>query len=111
MIKFLLNGAAVLIAAYILPGVHVSHYGYALLTALALSLANTFIKPILIFLTIPLTLITLGIFLLVINAIIIMMVSKFVPGFWVDGFWWALLFSLIMSVFNSMISEILQKNK
>jgi putative membrane protein len=111
MIKFLLNGAAVMVAAYLLPGVHVSHYGYALLTALALAVANTFIKPILIFFTIPLTLITLGLFLLVINAIIILLVSKLVPGFQVDGFWWALLFSLIMSVFNSMISEILQRNK
>ncbi len=111
MIKFLLNGAAVMIAAYLLPGVHVTHYGYALLTALALSLANTFIKPILIFFTIPLTLVTLGLFLLVINSIIILLVSKLVPGFQVDGFWWALLFSLIMSVFNSMISEILQRNK
>ena len=85
-----------------------THFGYALLAALALSAANVFIKPLLILFTIPLTVITLGIFLLVINAVVILMVEAVVPGFSVDGFWWALLFSLIMSVFNSMIGDFLK---
>ena len=108
MMKFLLNGVAVMLTAYLLPGVHVTHFGHALLAALALSAANVFIKPLLILFTIPLTVITLGIFLLVINAVVILMVESVVPGFSVDGFWWALLFSLIMSVFNSMIGDFLK---
>lgn len=106
IIRFLLSGLAVLLTAYLLPGVDVEHYGYALLAAVVISLANIVVKPILIILTIPITIFTLGLFLLVINALIILMVDYFVPGFAVDGFWWALAFSLILSIFNSMFSEL-----
>lgn len=105
IVRFLLSGLAVLLTAYLLPGVTVKHYGYALLVAAVLSFANAIVKPILIVLTIPITIFTLGLFLLVINAIIILLVDYFVPGFEVDGFWWALAFSLILSVFNSMFTE------
>jgi putative membrane protein len=103
--RFLLSGLAVLLTAYLLPGVHVEHYGYALLAAVFISLANVLVKPILVILTIPITVITLGLFLLVINALIILLVEAIIPGFGVDGFWWALAFSLILSIFNSMFSE------
>ena len=106
IIRFLLTGLAVMLTAYLLPGVHVDNYGYALLVALVLSVANAFVKPILILFTIPLTIFTLGLFLLVINAIIIMLVDYLVPGFEVDGFWWALSFSLILSVFNSLFTDL-----
>ncbi|MBM3178067.1 MAG: phage holin family protein [Bacteroidetes bacterium] len=109
MIRFLLNGVLVMLCAYLLPGVHVEHYGYALLAALVLSGANLIIRPLLILLTLPVTLITFGIFLLVINAVVIMIVSAVSPGFSVDGFWWALLFSLLLSVFNSMIKDLSPK--
>ncbi len=105
IIRFLLSGVAVLLTAYLLPGVDVEHYGYALLVAVVISIANILVKPILIILTIPITIFTLGLFLLVINALIILIVDYFVPGFAVDGFWWALAFSLILSIFNSMFSE------
>ena len=105
IIRFLLSGVAVLLTAYLLPGVDVEHYGYALLAAVVISVANIIVKPILIILTIPITIFTLGLFLLVINALIILIVDYFVPGFAVDGFWWALAFSLILSIFNSMFSE------
>lgn len=111
LIRFLLSGLAVLLTAYILPGVHVEHYGYALLVAVIISIANVLVKPILIILTIPITIITLGLFLLVINALIILLVESLVPGFSVDGFWWALAFSLILSIFNSMFSEFTQSRK
>lgn len=107
IVRFLLSGLAVLLTAYLLPGVHVDHYGYALLAALLISLANVLVKPILIILTIPITIITLGLFLLVINALIILLVESIMPGFNVDGFWWALAFSLILSIFNSMFSELM----
>src|SRR5918993_1037710 len=106
IVRFLLSGLAVLLTSYLLPGVDVDHFGYALLVAAALSLANAVVKPILIVLTIPITIITLGLFLLVINAIIILLADYLVSDFTVDGFWWALLFSLIMSVFNSLFDDL-----
>lgn len=105
VIQFLLTGLAVLLTAYLLPGVHVDHYGHALLVALVLAIANVLLKPLLILFTIPLTIATLGLFLLVINAVIIIVVDYFVPGFRVDGFWWALAFSLILSIFNGMFTD------
>lgn len=105
IVRFLLSGLAVLLTAYLLPGVQVEHYGYALLVAAVLSFANVIVRPILVVLTIPITVLTLGLFLLVINALIILLVDYLVPNFNVDGFWWALAFSLILSIFNSMFSE------
>lgn len=106
ILRFLLSGLAVLLSAYLLPGVEVTHFGYALLVAAGLSVANTLVKPVLIIFTIPITVLTLGLFLLVINALMILMVDYFVPGFEVRGFWWALAFSLILSILNSMFSDI-----
>jgi putative membrane protein len=106
IVRFLLSGLAVVLTAYLLPHVDVEHYGYALLVAFFISLANIFVRPILVFLTIPITIFTLGLFLLVINALIILLVDSIVPGFRVDGFWWALAFSLILSIFNGMISDL-----
>lgn len=106
IVRFLLNGLAVMLAAYLIPGVDVEHYGYALLVAAVLSIVNVIVKPVLIVLTIPITFVTLGLFLLVINALMILLVDYLVPGFHVDGFWWALLFSLILSLFNSLFDDL-----
>jgi len=106
IVRFLLSGVAVMLTAYLLPGVDVTHFGYALLVAALISVANVIVKPILVILTIPITFITLGLFLLVINAVIILLVDSLVDDFQVDGFWWALAFSLIMSVFNSMFNDL-----
>ena len=111
IIRFLLSGLAVLLTAYLLPGVDVTHFGYALLVAACISLANLLVRPILVILTIPITIVTMGLFLLVINALIILMVDYLVPGFEVNGFWWALAFSLIMSIFNSMFTDIAKDRK
>lgn len=112
IIRFLLSGVAVLLTAYLLEdGVHVKDYGYALLVAAVISLANIIVRPILVIFTIPITIITLGLFLLVINAIIILLVSHFVPGFQVDGFWWALAFSLILSLFNGLFGTLLKDKR
>ena len=111
IIRFLLSGVAVMLTAYLLPGVHVQDYWAALLVALLISLSNMFVKPILIVLTIPITLFTFGLFLLVINALIILMVDYFVDTFYVDGFWWALAFSLILSVFNSLFGDLTKERK
>lgn len=106
IIRFLLNGLAVFLTAYLLPGVDLDGYGTALIVALILSIANVIVKPVLIVLTIPITILTLGLFLLVINAMIILLADYLVNDFYVDGFWWALLFSLILSVFNSLFDDL-----
>ena len=111
IIRFLLNGLAVVLTAYLLPGVDVDGYGTALIVALILSIVNVIVKPILVLLTIPITIVTLGLFLLVINAAIILFVDYLVEGFFVDGFWWALLFSLILSIFNSLFDDLTSDKK
>lgn len=110
LVRFLLSGLAVLLSSYLLGGVHVKHYGYALLVAILLSIANLIIKPILIILTIPITIMTFGLFLLVINVIIVLLVDAIIPsGFEIDGFWWGLAFSLILAIFNSLFADIAGK--
>jgi len=111
IVRLLLSGVAVMLTAYLLPGAHVQDYWAALLVAVLISVSNVIVKPILILFTIPITILTLGLFLLAINAIIILMVDYFVDGFYVDGFWWALAFSLILSVFNSLFSDLTRPNK
>ena len=111
IIRFLLSGVAVMLTAYLLPGVHVQDYWAALLVAILISLSNVILKPIFVILTIPITILTLGLFLLVINALIILMVDNFVDDFYVDGFWWALAFSLILSVFNSLFGDMTKERQ
>lgn len=98
LLKVLISSFAVLITAYLLPGVNVKDFLTALLVALVLGLLNMLLKPILIILTIPVTILTLGLFLLAINAFIVQLAAYFIKGFEVQGFWWALLFSIIMSI-------------
>src|SRR5688500_2143574 len=111
IIRLLLNGLAVVLTAYLLPNVEVSDYGTALIVALILAIVDVLVKPILVILTIPITIVTLGLFLLVINADIILFVDNLVAGFEVQGFWWALLFSLILSIFNSLFNDQAGKRK
>ena len=101
--KTLITSVAVLIAATLLSGISVPNAQTALLVALVLGLLNTFVKPILVVLTIPITLFTLGLFLLVINIIIVKWVATLVPGFTVNGWWAPLWFSLIVSFFTSIM--------
>lgn len=106
LINWLISALAIIITAYILPGVHISSFGTALITAIALGILNAFIKPVLLLLTLPINVLTLGLFTFVINALIILLVSSLVAGFRVDGFWWALLFSIILSIINSFLYQI-----
>ncbi len=111
IIRILLNGLAVVLTAYLLPGVSVTDYWTAIIVALVLAIANVIVKPVLIVLTIPITILTMGLFLLAINALIILIADYFVDGFTVDGFWWALLFSLILSLFNSMFGDLTREKE
>ncbi|MDX5346514.1 MAG: phage holin family protein [Hymenobacteraceae bacterium] len=103
LLKLIFTGLAAMLAAWLLPGVHLSGFLAALILALVLAVLNAIVKPVLVFLTIPVTVITLGLFLLVINALIILLASWLVPGFTVDGFWWALIFSIILSIITAII--------
>lgn len=106
IIKILLTGVAALIAAYILPGVQIDGFVSALILAVVLALLNAIVRPILVFLTIPVTILTLGLFLLVINALIILLADYLVTGFNVDGFLWALIFSLVIAVIEAILDMI-----
>jgi len=103
LIQLILGGISILIAQYIIPGVHVADFFTAVVIAALLALLNITIKPLLIILTIPITVLTLGLFLLAINALIILLAAEIIPGFEIDGFWWALLFSLVLSLINSLL--------
>jgi putative membrane protein len=109
LVKLLISTIAVLIADLLLPGVSLGSMDTfngvltALLTAAVLSLLNALLKPILILFTLPITVFTLGLFLLVINAGMVLLAAKLVPGFHVDGFWWALGFSILLSVVQGLL--------
>lgn len=103
LFKLLAATAAVFIAAYVLPGVTVQDFLTAAIVAVVLGVANTLVRPVLIFLTLPATIVTLGLFLFVINSVIVLTVDALIPGFSVAGFWWALLFSITVSLINSFL--------
>lgn len=107
--KVVATAVAVLVAAYILKGVYVDSTLTALIVALVLGLLNSFVKPIFILLTIPITILTLGLFLLVINVIIVKIAADIVPGFDVNGWFPALLFGLVVSIVTSIIERIIGK--
>ena len=106
LINWLASALVILIAAYILPGVSIVSFWTALLVALVMGILNVLVKPLLILLTLPITLVTFGLFLVVINALVVLLASAIVPGFHVDGFWWAVLFSIIVSIINMFTSKL-----
>ncbi|KAA9346049.1 phage holin family protein [Adhaeribacter soli] len=106
IIKLLLTAVAVVLSAYLLPGVNVAGFGTALIVALVLAVLNAIVRPILVLLSLPITFLTLGLFLLVINALIILLADAIVPGFEVNGFIWALIFSIILSIITTIIDLI-----
>ena len=110
IIKVLITAVAAYIAAYFLPGVHIADLKTTIIVALVLALLNTFIKPILVILTIPITILTLGLFLLIINALMVKWAADLVHGFTVDSWWTALLFSLIVTVVNYILGGILERD-
>ena len=111
ILKMLLTAIAVVVLAQFLPGIHVDGYVTAIIVAVVLGLLRVFVKPLFVFFTLPLTIVTLGLFLFVINAVIILLAGKLVNGFQVDGFWYALLFSLLLSFFQSILYSFLKEKK
>ena len=111
IIKLLLNAIAVFVLAEVLNGVYVDNYVTSLLVAAVLSVLNILVKPILIILTLPVTILTLGLFLFVINALIILLADKLIDGFAVDGIWTAILFSVLLCILQSLLRSFFKKDK
>ncbi|HLU51941.1 MAG TPA: phage holin family protein [Flavobacteriaceae bacterium] len=111
ILQLIITAGVVLGLSYILSGIVIEDgkFTTALIVALVLGILNLIVKPILVFLTLPATLITFGLFLLVINAVIVLLAEYFVPGFMVENFWWALLFSLLLTLCQSILYSLLEK--
>lgn len=105
LINWFLYALAIGVAAYILPGVRLDGLFEAFVTAAILGLVNGILRPVLFIFTLPLTILTLGLFTFVLNALMVLLAAAIVPGFNVAGFWWAVLFSLVLSVFMYFLGE------
>ena len=108
LVKWLVMAVSVLLAAYLIPGVRVSGFFSALWVALFMGIVNVLIRPFLILITLPINILTLGLFTFVINAVLILLASSVIKGFEVSGFWVAMLFSIILSVVNYVLTHLLR---
>jgi putative membrane protein len=107
LIHWLISATAVYVTANLLPGIAIRSFGAALIVALVLGLVNVLIKPVLVFFSIPFLIVTLGLFMLVINALMLQLASLLVDGFAVQSFWWAMLGSLCISLVAWLMSAVL----
>lgn len=105
IINWLISAVVIMIAAYLLPGVTVDGLVAALVVAVVLGAINAFIKPVLVVLTLPINILTLGLFTLVIDALLIMLAASVVPGFGVANFWWALVFGILLGVISFVLGR------
>jgi len=110
LIVWILNAVALLVVAYLLPGIMIASFWSAMGAALILGLLNTMVKPLLILLTLPITIVTMGLFLLVLNGLVFWLAGSLFRGFQVEGFWWAIagaiLYSLISGLFSMLLTQV-----
>ncbi len=111
IVKFVLSAIAVMLISKLLPGVTVIDYFTAFLVAVVLAVLNLFVRPLLILLTLPATILTLGLFLLVINGLIILLVDHLISGFTVSSIWTAMLFSILLTILQSIFHSVLREDK
>ena len=111
LLSWVLHALALMGVAYLLPGVVVEGFWAALWAALILCLVNTVVKPVLLILTLPLTVLTLGLFYFILNGLMFYWVGSILEGFQVNGFWWAVLAALLYSLFATFLSSILLQEK
>lgn len=107
LIKWFIMALSVMVASYIIPGVNVKGFFTAMWVALFIGIVNVLVKPFLIFITLPINILTLGLFTFVINALLIMLASSVIKGFDVKGFWIAMIFSVVLSVINFIFGHVL----
>lgn len=108
LISLAINTSALLATGYLVPGIKFEGIQPAILAAIILGVLNTFIKPILKIITLPLTILTLGLFSFVLNALILLLVSSIIPGFSIDGLWPAILGAIVLSVISTILSAVLK---
>lgn len=106
LIHLLINGIAVFVAPYLLPGVKVDNFTTAFIVAVLLAVINTLIKPIILLLTLPINILSLGLFTFVINGLLVLLISNLVKGFTVENLWWAILFSLVVSIVSAVLHSL-----
>src|SRR4051812_37305923 len=106
LLNLVVNTLAVVTGTYVLKGVHVDTVRTAVVVGIVIAVLNTLVKPILVLLTLPITLMTLGIFLLFINAALILLTARLIPGFQVDNMWWAMAFSIVISLVGSVLHSL-----
>ncbi|NTW51356.1 MAG: phage holin family protein [Chlorobiaceae bacterium] len=107
LLYWIINATAVYVTAHVLPGISIKSFTAALVVALVLGLINTLLRPVLIFFSIPFLIVTLGLFMLVINALLLQLSAMLVDGFAVESFWWAMLGSLCISFVGWLLSAVL----
>jgi putative membrane protein len=107
ILVWILNAVALLVVAYLLPGIAVASFGSALLAALVLGLLNMLVKPVLVLLTLPITIVTLGLFLIILNALLFWFAGSILKGFQVNGFWWAVIGAVLYSIISGLLSTLL----
>lgn len=109
LVNWLISTLVLIAVAYLLPGIHIDNFLAALAAAIVLGVVNAILKPLLLILTLPINIVTLGLFTLVINAVLLMFTSLIVPGFRIDNFWWAIVLGLALSVVNSLLHHFSSK--
>lgn len=107
ILVWILNAVALLVVAYLLPGITVASFGSALIAALVLGLLNMLVKPVLVLLTLPITIVTLGLFLIILNALLFWFAGSILKGFQVNGFWWAVIGAILYSIISGLLSMLL----
>lgn len=110
IIRLLITAISAFLLSKILTGVHFDSFGSTIIFAILLGILNLFVRPILSILSLPITIVTLGLFSFVINALIILLTDYFMDSMYVDGFWWALLFSILLSLVTSLFSTFFETN-
>ena len=107
ILVWILNAVALLAVAYLLPGITVASFGSALVAALVLGLLNSLVKPVLVLLTLPITIVTLGLFLIVLNALLFWFAGSILKGFQVNGFWWAVGGAILYSIISGLLTKLI----
>jgi putative membrane protein len=111
LMRWGINTVSLVLTGYIVPGIHIDSFGAALVAALLLGLVNAFIKPVLILLTLPLNILTLGLLTFIINGMLLSFVAWAIPGFIIEGFLWAIMGALILSIISTLLSVFIVSSK
>jgi putative membrane protein len=106
LLKLLITSLAIIITAYFFPGVRIADFWTAITVAVAMGIVNTIIKPIVLFFTLPLNILTLGLFTFVVNGALIMLIAFFIPGFQIEGFFTAVIFSILVMIINWILIKL-----